>query len=265
MVMDSQLKQQTLDAFSNLCDILDRLRLECPWDSVQTISSLRYLTIEEVYELSDAILNLDTQGDDNLKKELGDIIMHIVFYAKIAEDEGRFTLKDVLDAISQKLISRHPRIFGVSDDSSEMGKTVKCNQTWEQLKMREGRKSVMEGVPVALPTLEKAMRIQEKASGIGFDFANADEALAKLKEEYAEFCDSYSEDEFGDLLFALVKWGAMKGINADDALSKTNLKFIQRFKLMEQAAVSHGKSLSEMDRYEMIALWNETKKHSPCE
>lgn len=255
----SKEREDTLVAFTRLSDILDRLRRECPWDSVQTIQSLRYLTIEEVYELSDAIVNLETNGNDDLKKELGDIIMHIIFYSKIAEDEGRFTLKDVLDAVCDKLMVRHPHIFGANGDLSIECKTMKDNLTWEQLKMREGRKSVMEGVSAALPALDKAVRIQEKASGIGFDFATADEAFCKVKEEYDEFVESGSEDEFGDLLFALVKWGAMRGINADDALSKTNTKFIRRFQQMEQAAASQGKTIAELSPSEMLALWNEKK------
>lgn len=245
------MNQETTTAFTRLSDILDRLRRECPWDSVQTIQSLRYLTIEEVYELSDAIVNLDENGSDDLKKELGDIIMHIMFYAKIAEDEGRFTLEDVLNAISDKLVARHPHIFSPNDKSP---------QSWEQLKMREGRKSVMEGVPKSLPALDKAVRIQEKAAGMGFDFASSDEAFSKVQEEYNEFRESGSDEEFGDLLFALVKWGAMQGINADDALSKTNQKFIRRFQYIEQAATAQGISIGDLDRDKMLALWKESKK-----
>jgi len=244
------LKQETLNAFCRLSDILDRLRRECPWDSVQTIQSLRYLTIEEVYELSDAIVNLDTNGNDDLKKELGDIIMHIMFYAKISEDEGRFSLDDVLNAISDKLIARHPQIFSPDD---------KNDKSWEQLKMCEGRKSVMEGVPKSLPALDKAVRIQEKAAGMGFDFRNEEDAFEKVKEEYREFCENRSAEEFGDLLFAIVKWGAMQGINADDALCKTNQKFIHRFQHIEQAAASQGKTLGDLNHDVITTLWCEAK------
>mgnify|MGYP002626494383 FL=1 len=247
------MNSETINSFTRLSDILDRLRRECPWDSVQTIQSLRYLTIEEVYELSDAIINLQADGNENLKKELGDIIMHVMFYAKIADDEGRFSLCDVLDAISDKLVARHPHIFSPGSDSS---------QSWEELKMREGRKSVMEGVPKSMPALDQSVRIQEKAAGLGFDFASTDEAFAKLKEEYDEFREAPSEDEFGDLLFALVKWGAMQGFNADDALSKTNRKFINRFQHLEQHAAKCGKRLSDIPREEMLSLWNEAKTES---
>lgn len=241
----------TLSAFSRLSDILDRLRKECPWDSTQTIQSLRYLTIEEVYELSDAIINLDSDSsNDDLKKELGDILMHIMFYAKIADDEKRFTLEDVINAISDKLISRHPHIFNPHSDQ---------HQSWEQLKMREGRKSVMEGVSKALPSLNKAVRIQDKASGIGFDFSSPEDAFEKVKEEYNEFNQAKSEEEFGDLLFALVKWGNMLGINADDALNKTNNKFIRRFCFIEQAASQMGKKISDLSSSQLSELWLESK------
>lgn len=244
-------KEAAVGAFLRLSDTLDRVRKECPWDKVQTIESLRYLTIEEVYELSEAIVALkDGGGNDDFKKELGDLFMHLMFYSKIADEEGRFSVADVLNAISDKLVARHPHIFSPDKDQ---------HQGWEQLKMREGRKSAMEGVPTSLPSLNKAVRIQEKAAGMGFDFSDADEAFQKVKEEYEEFEQSGTEEEFGDLLFALVKWGAMRGINADDALCKTNRKFIDRFRQVERTAASQGKSVSEMTKEEMLQAWREAK------
>lgn len=202
--------QETLAAFQRLNDILDTLRRECPWDKVQTLASLRYLTIEEVYELSEAVLKVETTGDDKanseLKKELGDLFMHLLFYSKIAEDERRFTTADVLNAICDKLIDRHPFIYHKEQYGGE---------SWEQIKMHEGRKSVLEGVPAGLPPLVKAVRLQEKASGIGYnDIADP-----------SPLNDEMDEKQFGNLLFQLVHWAHNRGINADDALSKANLRF----------------------------------------
>lgn len=202
--------QETLAAFQRLNDILDTLRRECPWDKVQTLASLRYLTIEEVYELSEAVLKVETTGDDKanseLKKELGDLFMHLLFYSKIAEDEHRFTTADVLNAICDKLIDRHPFIYHKEQYGGE---------SWEQIKMHEGRKSVLEGVPAGLPPLVKAVRLQEKASGIGYnDIADP-----------SPLNDEMDEKQFGNLLFQLVHWAHNRGINADDALSKANLRF----------------------------------------
>ena len=202
--------QETLAAFQRLNDILDTLRRECPWDKVQTLASLRYLTIEEVYELSEAVLKVETTGDDKanseLKKELGDLFMHLLFYSKIAEDEHRFTTADVLNAICDKLIDRHPFIYHKEQYGGE---------SWEQIKMHEGRKSVLEGVPAGLPPLVKAVRLQEKASGIGYTDSAAPSPLN----------DEMDEKQFGNLLFQLVHWAHNRGINADDALSKANLRF----------------------------------------
>ena len=205
--------QETLAAFQRLNDILDTLRRECPWDKVQTLASLRYLTIEEVYELSEAVLKVETTGDgkanSELKKELGDLFMHLLFYSKIAEDERRFTTADVLNAICDKLIDRHPFIYHKEQYGGE---------SWEQIKMHEGRKSVLEGVPAGLPPLVKAVRLQEKASGIGYnDIADP-----------SPLNDEMDEQQFGDLLFQLVHWAHDRGINADDALSKANLRFQQK-------------------------------------
>ena len=215
------MNQKTLTAFERLSDILDTLRRECPWDRVQTLDSLRYLTIEEVYELSEAILTRDqaTDGDDNddLKKELGDLFMHLMFYAKIAEDEGRFTLADVLNGICDKLISRHPFIYSKEDYHGE---------SWEQLKMHEGRRSVLEGVPASLPPLVKALRMQQKAAGIGY----------QRPEQTLTPRDGMTEEAFGDLLFALVHWANRHGINPDDALARTNIRFAQEVKAFEKKA-----------------------------
>lgn len=205
--------QETLTAFQRLNDILDTLRRECPWDRVQTLASLRYLTIEEVYELSEAVLKVETHGDEKanseLKKELGDLFMHLLFYSKIAEDEHRFSTADVLNAICDKLIDRHPFIYHKEQYGGE---------SWEQIKMHEGRKSVLEGVPAGLPPLVKAVRLQEKAAGIGYnDIADP-----------SPLSDEMDEQQFGDLLFQLVHWAHDRGINADDALSKANLRFQEK-------------------------------------
>ena len=201
------------EAFQRLSDILDTLRKECPWDRVQTMESLRYLTIEETYELSEAIL--DKEDTENLKKELGDLFMHLMFYAKIAEEEHRFTLADVLNTISDKLVQRHPFIYHREDYDGE---------SWEQLKMREGRKSVLEGVPASLPTLVKAVRIQEKAAGIGYQLPEGDLSPH----------DGMTEEQFGDLLMGLVAWADKRHINADDALSRANGRFAQRVNEFEE-------------------------------
>lgn len=221
------LNERTIKAFARLSDILDTLRKECPWDRVQTLESLRYLTIEEVYELSDALIKVNSAKDDEneqhanreLKKELGDLLMHLMFYAKIAEDEKRFDLGDVFEAISDKLVERHPFIYG------EKG----TGESWEQIKMHEGRKSVMEGVPSALPALVKAVRIQEKASGIGYE-NNCDDSLI----QHIVSSVGNNEQAWGDLLFTLVTAAHKQGINADDALEKANRRFIEQVKEWEK-------------------------------
>lgn len=204
--------QRTHEAFQRLSDILDTLRKECPWDRKQTMESLRYLTIEETYELSEAILTRDE--NDDLRKELGDLFMHLMFYAKIAEEEGRFELADVLEGISAKLVARHPFIYDKENYDGE---------GWEQIKMHEGRKSVLEGVPASLPPLVKAVRMQEKAAGIGF----------AVPETMPQLNEAMDEAAFGDLLFALVHWAHQRGINADDALCKANLRFQEQVKAFE--------------------------------
>ncbi|MBR3939562.1 MAG: nucleoside triphosphate pyrophosphohydrolase [Bacteroidales bacterium] len=250
-----------LEAFERLSSILDELRQKCPWDKKQTIDSLRYLTIEEVYELSDAILE---QQYDEVKKELGDILMHIFFYSKIAQDEKRFNLTDVLNAICEKLIRRHPHIYG--DVEAQDAEAVK--QNWEKIKMTEGRTSVLSGVPNSLPAMVKAVRMQEKARGIGFDWDNADQVKEKVLEEYNELQVELSKDdnhdgveaEFGDLLFALINWSRFIGVNPEDALERTNKKFKARFQYMEQKSKETGCQLSDMTLDEMDVWWNEAKK-----
>lgn len=250
-----------LEAFERLSSILDELRQKCPWDKKQTIDSLRYLTIEEVYELSDAILE---QQYDEVKKELGDILMHILFYSKIAQDEKRFNLTDVLNAICEKLIRRHPHIYG--DVEAQDAEAVK--QNWEKIKMTEGRTSVLSGVPNSLPAMVKAVRMQEKARGIGFDWDNADQVKEKVLEEYNELQVELSKDdnhdgveaEFGDLLFALINWSRFIGVNPEDALERTNKKFKARFQYMEQKSKETGRQLSDMILDEMDVWWNEAKK-----
>ncbi len=219
---------QTLDAFTRLDTILHTLRIECPWDKVQTMQSLRYLTIEETYELSEAILGLtcddDSQKANNeLKKELGDLFMHLMFYAMIAEEEQRFDLGDVLNAISDKLVDRHPFIYRKEEYHGE---------GWEQIKMHEGRKSVLEGVPASLPPLDKAVRMQEKAAGIGYKMPDCSDVAHHLSTSLKEDID---EEAFGDLLFSLIHWAHSHGINADDALSRANRKFQDSVKAFEKA------------------------------
>lgn len=254
-----------LEAFERLLNIMDDLRAKCPWDKKQTMDSLRHLTIEEVYELSDSILEKDMQ---EIKKELGDILLHLVFYAKIASETKSFDITDVLNGICDKLISRHPHIYGdvVVADEEE----VKRN--WEQLKLKEGNKSVLEGVPVSLPALVKASRIQEKARGVGFDWEEKQQVWEKVEEEMQEFRDEFNaedsskidkekaEAEFGDLLFSLINYARFIDINPEDALEKTNKKFIKRFQYLEIKAKEQGKQLKDMTLAEMDVFWNEAKK-----
>lgn len=259
-------------SFQWLSSILDILRNECPWDSVQTISSLRYLTIEEVYELSEAVTASDY---DEIRKELGDLFMHLVFYAKIADSEHRFGLVEVIDGICNKLISRHPHI-ALPDRDGEMHPACQSNSPeWETVKMKEGRHSTLEGVPSSLPSLVKAVRMQEKAAGVGFEFPDVVSASEKYLEEYEEFIESladyhenkteitreHAEEELGDLLFSLVKWARFEGLNADDSLEKTNLKFFNRFSYVERKIAESGRSFNEVSLVEMKTLWNEAKEY----
>ncbi len=258
-------------SFQWLNAILTILRHQCPWDSVQTIDSLRYLTIEEVYELSEAIVAAD-RGE--MRKELGDLFMHLLFYAQLAEEEGSFSLREVLDGICNKLIARHPHISLPDREGVLQPAHTAAVPGWEQVKMREGRRSVLEGVPKSLPPLVKAVRMQEKASGLGFEFPDCKAARAKAEEERREFEEAlealhaephneqarcHAEQELGDLLFALVKWARFEGLNADSALMQANDKFERRFSHVEQRAREEGRTLAEMSLREMERLWDEAK------
>lgn len=251
--------QAKKDAFERLVIIMDELRAGCPWDKKQTLESLRHLTIEEVYELGDAILKGDME---ELKKEIGDILLHMVFYAKIASETHHFDIADSLNAICDKLISRHPHIYG--DVKVEDEEEVKAN--WEKLKLKEGKKSVLEGVPQSLPAMVKAQRIQDKARGVGFDWEHPEQVWEKVEEELREFKHeadhqtSKMEDEFGDLLFSLVNYARFKGINPEDALEKTNRKFIRRFQYLETESAKDGKLMDQMSLSEMDEYWNKAKK-----
>ena len=252
-------------AFERLVTIMNDLRLNCPWDKKQTLESLRHLTIEETYELSDAILSADMP---EIKKELGDIMLHLVFYARIASETNDFTIVDVLNSICDKLVNRHPHIY--SDVEVQDENDVKRN--WEQIKLKEGNKSVLGGVPGSLPALVKASRIQEKARGVGFDWEEKSQVWAKVEEEMQEFRNEFNaedettidhekaEGEFGDLLFSLINYARFININPEDALEKTNRKFIKRFKYLESKARESGKQLHDMSLAEMDIFWEEAKK-----
>ena len=247
--------------FERLVSIMDDLREKCPWDRKQTIQSLRQLTLEETYELTDAITDSDWKS---IKEELGDIILHIVFYAKIGEEQNQFTINEVIDGICEKLISRHPHIYGDVQVNNE--EDVKRN--WEKLKLKEGKKSVLSGVPKALPALVKAMRLQEKAKQVGFEWENKEQVWQKVEEEIIELEEAIAEkeqhkieEEFGDVMFSLVNFARFLNIDAENALEITNKKFINRFTQMEQAALAKGRNLNEMTLEEMDAIWNEIKQH----
>ena len=256
----------TLKAFERLLQIMDDLRKGCPWDREQTFESLRHLTIEETYELSDAILEGDLEG---IRSELGDLMLHIVFYSKIGSETGSFSMQAVLEHITQKLIKRHPHIYG--DVKVSSASDVKEN--WEKIKLNEGRSSVLEGVPGSLPALVKAYRIQEKARGIGFDWEHIDQVWEKVLEEkeelkaeiVAETSRSRIEEEFGDLLFALVNYARFIRINPEDALERSNKKFIRRFQYLEEQVRNQGKSLSAMSLAEMDVYWEQAKRTSTGE
>jgi len=248
-----------LEAFQRLLNIMDDLRAQCPWDKKQTMQSLRHLTIEETYELGDAILDNDLQ---EVKKELGDLLLHIVFYAKIGSETGDFDIADVANGVCEKLIIRHPHIYGdVKVDNEE---DVKRN--WEKIKLKEGNKSVLGGVPKSLPALVKASRIQDKAAGVGFDWDNIDDVFAKVKEEIEELHAEVKaqkhtaiEAEFGDVLFSLINYARFLKVNPEDALERTNKKFIARFQYLERKATESGKSLRDMTLTEMETYWQEAK------
>lgn len=252
--------QQPGDAFNRLVEIMNDLREKCPWDKKQTIHTLRQMTLEETYELTDAITESNWQG---IREELGDLMLHLVFYSRIATEQEQFTIQDVLEGISKKLIDRHPHIYGdvqVKDDEE-----VKRN--WEKLKLKEGKKSVLSGVPKSLPALVKAMRLQEKAKQVGFEWENRDQVWEKVKEEEEELQEAIAggdqariEEEWGDLAFSLVNFARFLNIDAENALEITNKKFIHRFTQMEQKALARGKDLNSMTLEEMDGLWNEIKK-----
>lgn len=246
--------------FTKLLNIMDELRLKCPWDREQTIDSIRHLTIEEVYELNEAILNQDY---NEIKKELGDLLLHIVFYSKIASETNLFNLNDVIESLNAKLIRRHPHIYG--DVTANDSDTVK--QNWEQIKLSEkkGQKtSVLDGVPKTLSSTVKAYRMQEKAAQVGFDWPNKQQVWDKVNEELNEFknaeTNAEKEEEFGDLMFSLINYARFVNINPDDALEKTNIKFKKRFEYIEQKAKENNKNLKDMSLEEMDAFWNEAKK-----
>ena len=260
-----EIQQNPATALERLMQIMDDLRVKCPWDKKQSMETLRHLTIEETYELSDAILNGDKQ---EIRKELGDLMLHIVFYAKIGSENNDFTMVDILNGISEKLINRHPHVYGdVIADTEEQVK-----QNWEQIKLKEGNKSVLAGVPSSLPALIKASRIQEKARGVGFDWEEKQQVWEKVEEEMQEFKAEFNVDddqkidkekaegEFGDLLFSLINYARFININPEDALEKTNKKFIKRFQYLESKATELNKSLPDMTLAEMDVFWNEAKK-----
>lgn len=247
-------------AFNRLLQIMDDLREKCPWDRKQTMLSLRQLSIEELYELADAITDEDYKG---IKEELGDLLLHIVFYAKIGSEKQQFTITDVINGVCEKLIARHPHIYG--DVKVENEDEVK--QNWEKLKMREGKESVLSGVPRSLPALVKAMRLQDKARQVGFEWENREQVWDKVEEETAELKETVEandkdrmEAEFGDLMFALVNYSRFLGIDAENALERTNKKFIRRFRQMEEMAAGQGRKLTDMDLAEMDGLWNKIKE-----
>ncbi len=252
--------KNSTEAFERLLTIMDELREQCPWDKKQTMYSLRYLTIEELYELSDAILEKDMP---EIKKELGDILLHIVFYSRIASETNDFDIADVINDICEKLIHRHPHIYGDVKVADE--KEVKKN--WEKLKLKEGRKSVLEGVPKSLPAIVKAFRIQEKVRGIGFDWDNKTQVWEKVLEELEELKIEVEkgnhdriESEFGDVLFALTNYARFIDVNPEDALERTNKRFIRRFQIMEKEIKKKGLNLSEMNFSEMDVYWEQAKK-----
>ena len=253
-------RKEQLAAFNRLLDIMDELREKCPWDKKQTLESLRHLTIEETYELADAILENDLQ---EVKKELGDVLLHIIFYAKIGSEKNAFDIGDVANSISDKLIHRHPHIYG--DVVVENEEDVKRN--WEQLKLKEGKSSVLEGVPKNLPAVVKASRIQEKVSGVGFDWEKPEQVWEKVQEELTELNEEIKagnkeniEKEFGDVLFSMINYARFIGVNPENALEKTNKKFINRFQYLEKEAKKEGKEISDMSLTEMDVYWEKSKE-----
>lgn len=260
-------RETQLKAFERLLDIMDDLREKCPWDRKQTFESLRHLTIEETYELADAILDGDME---EVKKETGDLLLHMVFYAKLGSErsasEGGFDIADSLNAICDKLVERHPHIYGDVEANDE--ETVKAN--WEKLKLKEGKKSVLEGVPKSLPSLVKAYRVQDKVRGVGFDWDDVSQVWDKVQEELGELREELDAqavdktrvaDEFGDVLFALINYARFVDVNPDEALERTTRRFMERFQHLETAVASEGKDLAAMDLKEMDVYWERAKAH----
>jgi len=252
--------QTSSEAFSKLVQIMDELREQCPWDKKQTIHTLRSMTIEETFELADSITETDWKG---IKEELGDLLLHIVFYARIGKEQNQFTLEEVITGINNKLIARHPHIYG--DVKVESDEDVKRN--WEKLKLKEGKKSVLSGVPKSLPATVKAMRLQEKAKQVGFEWEVKEQVWEKVEEESKELHEAVAsgdrdkiEDEFGDLVFSLINYARFLQIDAENALERTNKKFISRFTEMEQKALAAGRDLDSMTLEEMDAIWNAIKQ-----
>jgi len=252
-------RQEKLEAFGKLLDIMDELRKKCPWDRIQTMESLRNLTIEETYELADAIMDHNLE---EIKKELGDLMLHIVFYAKIASEEGAFDIADVINSVSKKLVFRHPHVFG-SRKVKDAGEVV---ENWEEIKKTEGNKSVLGGVPVSLPAMIKAHRIQDKVRAVGFDWDNREDIWKKVEEEIDEVKQELMnenkdklESEFGDLFFSIINAARLYHIEPESALEKTNKKFIRRFNYLEDKVTASGINLKEIGIEEMETLWNEAK------
>lgn len=253
------------DAFLRLVKIMDELREQCPWDKKQTIHTLRQLTIEETYELADAITESDWKG---IKEELGDLMLHLVFYAKIGAEQNRFTLDEVLNGICEKLIHRHPHIYASpGSERIDVNDEEEVKKNWEKLKLKEGKTSVLSGVPKSLPAMVKAMRLQEKAKQVGFEWDNRDQVWDKVEEEHRELLEAVAtgdvnkmEDELGDVFFSLVNFARFLQVDAENALERTNKKFISRFTGMEAEAAKEGKQLHDMSLEEMDALWNRIKK-----
>ena len=255
-------REQKMEAFGRLLDIMDELRVKCPWDAKQTNESLRTNTIEEVYELCEAIIQ---NSDEAIKKELGDVLLHVIFYAKIGEEKGTFDVADVCHSLCDKLIYRHPHVFG--DDAAKTAGEVE--KSWEQLKLKEkgGNKTILEGVPASLPSIAKAHRIQDKARNAGFDWENREdvwdkvsEELQELKNEISKMDEDKTEAEFGDMFFSLINAARLYKVNPDNALERTNQKFIRRFNYIEQEAKKQNKNLKDMTLAEMDALWNQAKE-----
>jgi MazG family protein len=260
-------QQPVAEAFMRLVSIMDELREKCPWDKKQTEQTLRPLTIEELYELADAITEKDWKG---IKEEIGDLLLHIVFYARIGAEQKQFTLEEAINGICDKLIHRHPHIYGPGAAGMQVIDEEEVKQNWEKLKLKEGKKSVLSGVPAALPAVVKATRLQEKARQVGFEWDNREQVWDKVTEETEELHEAVAanephriEEEFGDLMFSLINYARFLRIDAENALEKTNKKFIARFTRMEQVALQQGKQLADMTLAEMDDIWNTIKKQNP--